>query len=162
MVKNKKEISSMKKHEKKITWSKVFLIITGLIFISTLHITFYMYLSNNISNQYDLATLGICVSVTGAIFGSNLKWYSKKSSSENHYKLRMSLYEDSAKVRLKYNIAMFEAMKKYNMTQADIDKVDTTGDADEMMNNALNSSVEGLNDLQNESESSDEIENFNI
>ena len=59
----------------------------------------------------------IIITVSGTIFGSNLCWYSKKAASENQYKLRMSLFADSAKVRLDYNEKMMLIMKKYNMTQ---------------------------------------------
>lgn len=148
--------------EKKITWSKGALLITGIIFIVVIATTIFLYISNYINTITDTALLATCVTVSGAIFGSNLCWYSKKSASENHYKLRMSLFDNATKVRLDYNVAMFEAMKKYNMTQEDLNYVDSTGDIDEMMDSALNSTINNLDEMQSDADSPNTIENFGL
>ena len=143
-----------------ITWTKVWLTISGIIFISVIIFVAYIYMSDNICNTYDMATLGICVTVSGAIFGSNLCWYSKKSASENHYKLRMALFSDSAKVRLEYNEEMMKLMKKYEIRESDMERINSTGDMDDMMESAISSVVEELDSTRDDAESKNEIENF--
>ena len=143
-----------------ITWTKVWLTISGIIFISVIVFVAFIYISDKICNTYDTATLGICVTVAGAIFGSNLCWYSKKSASENHYKLRMALFSDSAKVRLEYNEEMMKLMKKYKLTEADISRIDESGDMDEMMSSAIDSVVNELDNTRDDADSPNEIENF--
>ena len=143
-----------------ITWTKVWLTISGIIFISVITFVACIYMSDNICNTYYMATLGICVTVSGAIFGSNLCWYSKKSASENHYKLRMALFSDSAKVRLEYNEEMMKLMKKYEIRESDMERINSTGDMDDMMESAISSVVEELDSTRDDAESKNEIENF--
>ena len=76
--------------EKKITWSKGSLLCSGSIFFAVVCLVFWLYISGNIQNMYDVTLLVSLVSVSGAIFGSNLVWYSKKAASENQYKLRQN------------------------------------------------------------------------
>ena len=51
-------------------------------------------------------------------------------------------------------------MKKYGLTENDINKIDESGDIDEMMNSALNNVIDELDTQQNNSDSPNEIENF--
>lgn len=156
------EKRSMKENSKKFTYSKLLIALTGFIFLSCVLFVVYLYLSDKIANTYDTTAIVTLITVSGAIFGSNLCWYSKKAASENHYKLRMSLYEDSSKVRLKYNEHMMDLMKKYKLTQADIDRINETGDMDEMMSAALDNAVTELDTQQNDADSTNNIENFNL
>lgn len=148
--------------EKKITWSKGSLICSGSIFIAVVCLVFWLYISGNIHNMYDVSLLISLISVSGAIFGSNLVWYSKKSSSENQYKLRMTSYKEAAKVRLAYNRNMMILMKKYNVSEEDIDKIDITGNIDEMMDSALDSVTSKLDESQSIFDSENNIESFNL
>lgn len=155
-------MSSLKGNEKKITWSKGSLLATGIVFVAVLGLVFYIYTSTDVSSMYDTALLATVVSVSGAIFGSNLCWYSKKAASENQYKLRMSLYEDSTRVRLDYNEKMINLMQKYNLSREEIMEIDNSGDIDEMMDSALNNVVSGLDENQSEFDSSNQMENFSL
>ena len=114
----------------------------------------------NINNTYDTAAIVTCITISGSIFGSNLCWYSKKAAGENHYKLRMSLYEESSKVRLEFNKEMIKLMKENNLTENDINKIDQFGNIDEMMDSALNDTVSELDNIQSEADASNQIENF--
>ena len=105
------------KKDKKVTWSKGMLLCSTLIFIAVIALVFWLYISGNIQNMYDVTLLATVVTVTGGIFGSNLVWYSKKAGSENQYKLRMGMYEESAKVRLDYNEKMMQMKRKYDMSE---------------------------------------------
>lgn len=148
------------KDEKKVSWSKGQIVLTSSIFIFNLGFVYYMYLSGRIETVLDTALLVSCVTVSGAIFGSNLVWYSKKAASENHYKLRMSLYENSSKVRLEYNEKMMKLMRQYNMSQEELEIINSTGDMDEMMDSALSSTISGLDTDMEDADSPNEMQSF--
>lgn len=154
--------NDMEKHKKSFTWSKGIVLVTGILFIVVVLFTLYMYITGSISSVYDTASLGICISVSGAIFGSNLVWYSKKAASENHFKLRIALFSDSAKIRLQYNEEMMKLMKQYDMSEEDIEKINDSGDLDDMMNSSISKVIEGLDQDQDDCESRNELETFNI
>ena len=151
----------MKNNQKKFTYSKIIVLITGLIFIACISFSAYLYISEKITSVYDATALVTMITVSGSIFGSNLCWYSKKAASENQYKFRMSLFSDSAKVRLDYNEKMMQLMKKYNLSQEDIDRINESGDLDEMMDTSLQDVVSGLDSAKDEADSSNTIESFN-
>ena len=94
--------------DKKFTMSKLIVAFTGLIFVSLVIFVVAMYLTGQIVNTYDTTAVVTCITISGSIFGSNLCWYSKKAAGENHYKLRISLYEESSKIRLQYNEDMMK------------------------------------------------------
>lgn len=154
--------TEMKNNEKKFTYSKAIVFATGLIFISCVIFTIVLYLSEKIGTVIDATAIVSLITVSGTIFGSNLCWYSKKAASENHYKLRMSLYADSAQVRLNYNEKMIQLIKKYNVSQECIDKINDTGDADDMMDESLRDVVSDLDATRDDADCQNTVETFNI
>lgn len=152
----------MNNHEKKFTYSKIQVFITGVIFLSSILFVAYLYISGKITDAFDATAIVAIITVSGAIFGSNLCWYSKKAASENQYKLRMSLFADSARVRLDYNEKMMLLMKKYNMTQEDIDRINESGDSDDFMESSIQDVVTGLDTAKDIADSENTIETFNI
>lgn len=150
----------MNNNDKKFSYSKMLVFVTGFIFILVLAFVFYLYTSANIDSNIDVTVLVTCVTVTGTIFASNLCWYSKKAAGENNYKLRMSLYRDSSEVRLHYNECMMKLMKQYDMSEDDIDKINSDSDMDEMMDSALNDTVNNLDENRDDSSSLNEIQNM--
>ena len=154
--------TEMKNNEKKFTYSKATVFATGLIFISCVIFTIVLYLSEKIGTVIDATAIVSLITVSGAIFGSNLCWYSKKAASENHYKLRMSLYADSAQVRLNYNEKMIQLMKKYNVSQDCINKINETGDADDMMDGSLRDVISDLDATRDDADCQNTVETFNM
>ena len=154
--------NEMKNHEKKFTYSKFQVFITGVIFLSNILFVAYLYISGKITDAFDTTAIVTMITVSGAIFGSNLCWYSKKAASENQYKLRMSLFADSARVRLDYNEKMMLLMKKYNMTQEDIDRINESGDSDDFMESSIQDVVTGLDAAKDIADSENTIETFNM
>ena len=146
--------------DKKVTWSKGALFCSGFIFVSVIVFVFWLYISGEIQNAYDVSLLITVVTVSGSIFGSNLVWYSKKACSENQYKLRIHMYEESARVRLNYNESMIKLTKQYDISREELDMIDSDGDMDDMMNSALINVTSGLDEAQSESDSANSIENF--
>ena len=147
--------------KKKFTYSKIQVLITAIIFLSSVLFVAYLYISGKITDAFDTTAIVTIITVSGAIFGSNLCWYSKKAASENQYKLRMSLFADSAKVRLDYNEKMMILMKKYNMTQEDIDRINESGDSDDFMESSIQDVVTGLDTAKDIADSENTIETFN-
>ena len=154
--------NEMKNHEKKFTYSKIQVFITGVIFLSSILFVAYLYISGKITDAFDTTAIVTMITVSGAIFGSNLCWYSKKAASENQYKLRMSLFADSARVRLDYNEKMMLLMKKYNMTQEDIDRINESGNSDDFMESSIQDVVTGLDVAKDIADSENTIETFNV
>ena len=154
--------SETKNREKKFTYSKIQVFITGVIFLSSILFVAYLYISGKITDAFDTTSIVTMITVSGAIFGSNLCWYSKKAASENQYKLRMSLFADSAKVRLDYNEKMMVLMKKYNMSQADIDRINESGNSDDFMESSIQDVVTGLDAAKDIADSENTIETFNM
>ena len=148
--------------EKKFTYSKIQVFITGVIFLSSILFVAYLYISGKITDAFDTTAIVTIITVSGAIFGSNLCWYSKKAASENQYKLRMSLFADSARVRLDYNEKMMLLMKKYNMTQEDIDRINESGDLDDFMESSIQDVVTGLDAAKDIADSENTVETFNV
>ena len=154
--------NEMKNHERKFTYSKIQVFITGVIFLSSILFVAYLYISGKITDAFDTTAIVTIITVSGAIFGSNLCWYSKKAASENQYKLRMSLFADSARVRLDYNEKMMLLMKKYNMTQEDIDRINESGDLDDFMESSIQDVVTGLDAAKDIADSENTVETFNV
>lgn len=158
-VYNDKE-RSMTKNEKKITWSKVWLAITGILFFLDL-VTCLIAINTNV-NIMDTAVMVTSISVTGAIFGTNLVWYSKKAASENHYKLRMAMYEDVVNQRLYFTEEMLKLKRKYKADDEEIAEIDSEGEIASLMDEAFSGINNKLNQEQDEYESPNEIQTFNL
>ena len=154
--------NEMKNQERKFTYSKILVFITGVVFLSSILFVAYLYISGKITDAFDTTAIVTIITVSGAIFGSNLCWYSKKAASENQYKLRMSLFADSAKVRLDYNEKMMVLMKKYNMSQEDVDRINESGDSDDFMESSIQDVVTGLDTAKDIADSENTIETFNV
>jgi hypothetical protein len=158
----KKKDSSFYDEKRQFSYSKLQVVITASIFIICVLFVMYLYLSNDIHTVADTAAIVSLVTVSGAIFGSNLCWYSKKAASENQYKLRMNLYNDSTKIRLEYNEAMMKLIKEYKLTPEDIEYINDTGDIDNMMDGALDDVVNNLDSSRDDADSPNEIQSFNM
>ena len=154
--------NEMKNQERKFTYSKILVFITGVVFLSSILFVAYLYISGKITDAFDTTAIVTIITVSGAIFGSNLCWYSKKAASENQYKLRMSLFADSAKVRLDYNEKMMVLMKKYNMSQEDVDRINESGDSDDFMESSIQDVVTGLDAAKDIADSENTVETFNM
>ena len=149
------------KEEKKLTYSKLIVLITAIIFVVCLLLSFYAFLTSTVDTAIDTTVLVTAITVSGSIFGSNLCWYSKKAAGENNYKLRMALYKDSTETRLKYNEEMMKLMKEYDISEEDIEKINDSADIDDMMDNALNDTISNLDENRDDCSSLNEIQNFN-
>lgn len=152
--------SEMSKHNKAFSTSKLCILTTGSIFICIIIAVFILI--NYKQDMLDTAIYGTMITVSGTIFGSNLCWYSKKAASENHYKLRMSMYVDTVTQRLYFNEEMMKLKIKYNMSDEDIEAINGEGDIDELMDDSLQSVKDKLDNDREDYESPNELRNDSI
>lgn len=150
-------VFNMKENEKKLSFSKLICVVTFLLFALTLLMIFVF----KVDTVIDASVYVAAITVTGSIFGSNLCWYSKKASAENQYKLRMSMFIDSARVRLYYNEEMMKKKKIYGMNDEDIIDIDNSGDMDEMMNESISHVKDKLDSDLDSCSTENELQQFN-
>lgn len=109
-------------------YSKVLPIVTGIIFLACLGLPIYF---RDIDTSIFISAIGI----SGGIFGSSIIFYLKKAQVENTYKIKISLYEKAAEVRLKYN----KEMASINNMQDDMQDImeDALSDAKQTVDSAM-------------------------
>ena len=156
---NEKE-RAISKNDKPVTFSKGIPVVTGSLFILTLLVC--VFLSNFNKNVYDTTVMVTAISVTGAIFGSSLIWYFKKAGSENQYKLRMSMYEDVVNQRLYFTEEMLKLRIKYGASEEDIAMIDDEGEIDDLMEETFQNMNNKMNQEQDELETPNDIQTFNL
>jgi hypothetical protein len=145
-----------KKKEKKIQYSKLLPIITGIIFIGCL----YHIFSANPEGYVDLTVMATCVTVTGGIFGSTILGYVKKAQSENNVKLKIELYKTASRERLKYNEQMMILKKKYEFSDEQIMELENESPMDDYELEALSSIQSIVNMAESEAESPVEMQTY--
>lgn len=144
---------------KKTTFSKIWLIITGLIFIGVILGCFIITAFQ--IDVFDTTVYVTAITVSGTIFGANLGWYAKKSTYENHYKLRMSMYRDLVNSRLYYNNEMMKLRKRYGVCSEDLSEIEESGEIDDIMESESNNDIEKSNSDRDEIEDGSDYDKFN-
>lgn len=140
----------------KFQYSKIWPIITGILFLVCLVIGF----KADLTSVLDTSVYVTSITVSGAIFGSTLVWYCKKSQSENVYKLKVGLYKEVSKERLKFNERMMELKKEYSMSDDDVMNIENQSDMDEMMDESLSSAKTSLDTDMDNATTDPEIQTF--
>lgn len=156
---NRHRVLATERYNKKMSFSKIIIIFTALLFVLVLlKILFFI----DVQNLMDTTIYATCLTVTGAIFGSSLVWYSKKAASENAYKLRISSYEDAIRHRLYFNESMMKLIKKYKISDEDLEYINNEGEIDEMMGSAIDSVVNNIDNYTDVASSENELQQFNL
>ena len=83
-----------------------------------------------------------------------------KSKAENIYKVQRAMYEDIMNVKLKYNENMMQLSQKYNMTQDDVDIIDSISPINDGVDSILNDMRENVSNHLYDTKQEDEIENY--
>ena len=148
----------MDNKEKRFTTSKVWLFITGLLFVLIILAVFHLMTTSD--TILDTSIYVTAITVSGGIFGSNLCWYSKKAGSENQYKLRISMYEIAEDKRLYYNEEMLKLREKYGVSQEELNQIDYDGDMDDFSSDELSGAKNKLDQFRDETETPDELQTF--
>ena len=109
---------------------------------------------------YDTTVYVTAITISGGIFGVCLKSYMSKSKAENIYKVQRAMYEDIMNVKLKYNENMMQLSQKYNMTQDDVDIIDSISPINDGVDSILNDMRENVSNHLYDTKQEDEIENY--
>lgn len=144
------------KEKKKIQYSKLLPIITGIIFIGCLYHVF----SIRLESYVDLTVMATCITVSGGIFGSTILGYVKKAQSENNVKLKIEMYKVASSERLKYNEQMMILKKKYEFSDEQIMELENDSPMDDYEVEALSSIQSIINMAENEAETPVEIQTY--
>lgn len=141
--------------DKRLQYSKILPIVTGLIFIAVL----IKGLSIDLDTMTDTAVFVTAITVSGGIFGATLKYYMNKSQAENVYKLKLGLYKEASKEHYKYNEKMYELKYRFKQIKEFDDELDDII-ARNFEDSALSDAEMSLNDQMNNASESVEIERF--
>ena len=142
--------------EPKIQFSKLLTIGSLVLFIWSLTQGF----STDFTQVYDTTVYVTAITISGGIFGVCLKSYMSKSKAENIYKVQRVMYEDIMNIKLSYNEKMMQLNQKYNMTQEDIDVIDSISPINDGVDSILNDMKENIDNHLYDTKSEDEIENY--
>ena len=144
------------KKEPRIQFSKLLTLGSLLLFIWAL----FQGFTTDFTQVYDTTVYVTAITISGGIFGVCLKSYMSKSKAENIYKVQRAMYEDIMDIKLKYNEGMMKLNQQYNMTQDDINMIDSVSPIDEGVDSVLNDMRENINNHLYDTKTEDEIENY--
>lgn len=143
-------------NDRGLSYSKVLILLTSIIFIACLVVGF----KGAKENYMDTAVYVTAISVSGGICGTSILYYFKKAQAENTMKLRIAIYQAAAKERLKFNESMMELMQEYKLNEEDIMHMELYSDMDEFMNDAV-MNLDSSNEMSLQSATSEiELQSF--
>lgn len=152
-----KELST-EQDQRPISFSKWWLAFSGIMFVSVVVLSLIlMFFQKTI---LDTSVLITAITISGSIFGTNLCWYSKKATSENVYKLRMHMYHDTVQLRLYFNEEILKMKHQYGVGDEEIYDNDNRGEIDEMMEEALGSMKNRLDQDQEDADTPTEYQQY--
>jgi len=145
-----------KKQKNAPQYSKVLVLITGLVFAVSLAFC----LTRDISNVYDVSLYTVAITVTGGVFGSAIIWYEKKAQAENVSKIQLQHIKDVAKVEFDVYEKKVRLQKELGIIGAPEVGMDDGGDfhVDEQMMEAVEQDGNFLNEKKNDAISEPEIQ----
>lgn len=91
-----KRINTSQPCEKRFQYSKLLVLASCAIFITTL----IYCLLRDFSCVYDASVYITAISITGGVFGSSIVWYEKKAQAENVSKMQLQHIKDIAEIEL--------------------------------------------------------------
>lgn len=97
--------------EKWLQYSKILVVVTGIIFICTL----VFCLTRETNSYYDTTIYAACITAAAGVFGSALIWYEKKSQAENVSKIKIQHVKDIAEIEIANYEKKLELKKKYGV-----------------------------------------------
>lgn len=136
---------------KRFQYSKILPLITCTIFCICI------YLSCVIDNETVAISL---MSSSGTIFLTAIVWYLKNSQAEKVANIKANTYRIISEERLKYNEKMMELKSKYELSDMDINEIESSSPLGDLENDALNSMNESIDNAMNDATSMIEIQNI--
>ena len=139
--------------EKKLTFGKIQVVVTTIIFISVLLASFTM----DFSKVTDTAFAATAISVTGTIYAAVLVNYYKKARSENLIKLRILAVKEISKTQVKTYEDIAKIKRKYDISSEDLDEIKEEVYVDDFLKESIEGVDTKLNELTDEAESVTDI-----
>lgn len=152
----------MKKNNRRFEYSKILAMASLLLFLCSLIygyvIMTYLILSDT-ATLFDLAFFGTAITITGGVFMTTTKHYYSKSGLQNTCHIRNGVYKQIMKVRLNYIEEVLKLQKKYNVTEMEIDEIETTSPFLQISESFLSGTSMKLDEVQtlNEAEPDGEV-----
>lgn len=135
---------------KRFQYSKILPLITCAIFCIC------AYLSCTMDNETIAISL---ISSSGTIFLTAVVWYLKNSQAEKVANIRANTYKIISEEKLKYNEKMIELKVKYELSDIDIDEIESNSPLSDLENDALNNMNESIDNAMNDAVSPIDIQN---
>lgn len=146
----------VKTKERKVQYSKLLPIITGIIFIFCLIVGFM----TDFSTIVDVSFYVTAITVSGSTFGTTIVFYTKKAQTENNVKLKTEMYRVASKERLKYNEQMMKLKKKYSISDEEISEIELESPMDEFESAALSSIDDIIGEAEADANTPIELQNY--
>lgn len=144
--------------EKWFQFSKLIVLVSGVIFIGTLVIC----ISKDLSSLYDSSMYLGAITVTGGVFGSAIVWYEKKSQAENVAKIQLQHIKDLSEIEFNVYERKVRLQKELHILgQPDI-PMDPEGvsHVDEALEAVINRSLTHLDTSMEEATSAPEMQAY--
>lgn len=108
----------------------------------------------------DTAIFCACITAVSGILGAIIVKYLNNSNAENIPKMQMDLYEESLKLRLKYNQDMLDIKRKYETDDNEIYEVEAKSHMDEVCESILNRAISELDTKSMQANEDVHIQNY--
>ena len=142
--------------EKKLQYSKIIPIATGLLFCACLYTAFNV----DYSTVLDVSVYVTALTISGSGFISSIIWYLKKSQAENVFKLKIELYKQASRERLHYNEQMIVLKNKYFLSDEELVEIENESPMDDFEESALSDVTMSTDEAMNDATSPVELENY--
>lgn len=141
---------------KKMQYSKLLPMITGIIFVGCLIRGFMQDFSTAMDTTFFVTT----ISVSGGLFGASLLGYLRKAQLENVQQIKGNVYKLATDERIRFLEETFKLKQKYGVTDQEIEEVELSSPMDEFENDALNSMAVTSDQAMDEASEKVEIPNY--
>lgn len=141
--------------DKKIQYSKMIPIVTGLLFCICLYKAFNV----DYSTVLDVSVYVTALTISGSGFISGIIWYLKKSQAENVFKLKIELYKQASREKLYYNEQMIVLKNKYILSDDEMMEYDDST-MDSFVESALSDVTSTADNAMDEATSPVELQTF--
>lgn len=142
--------------EKKIQYSKLIPIATGLLFCVCLYTAFNV----DYSTMLDVSVYVTALTISGSGFISSIIWYLKKSQAENVFKLKIELYKQASREKLHYNEQMIVLKNKYMLSEDEMAEYEYDSTMNDFVDSALSDATMSVDTAMEEATSPVEVENY--
>lgn len=145
--------------DKWLQYSKLIVIVSGIVFISIL----VYCLSVDYSTVLDVSIYSVAITITGGIFGSSIVWYEKKAQVENVAKIQLRHIKEVSKVEFETYEKKVRLQKELGILDAPdvpMDEEDNFS-VDDTMGDAVDRDLDFLDSIRDSAEEEPELQSYN-